>query len=194
MIRTGVFGGSFNPIHNGHIALALQLLKEGGLEEIWFMVSPQNPLKTRSSLLDDATRLRLVRAALEDYPQLKACDYESHMPVPSYTYDTLLSMGADFPDRELVLLMGADNWKNFHRWYRNKDIVDNYNIIIYPREGAVVDPITLPRNARLVDTPLYNISSTDIRRRIKEGQDISSLVPLQVATIIAEEGLYGVTS
>lgn len=194
MIRTGVLGGSFNPIHNGHIALALQLLKEGGLEEIWFMVSPQNPLKARSSLLDDATRLRLVRAALEGYPQLKACDYESHMPVPSYTYDTLLSMSADFPDRELVLLMGADNWKNFHRWYRNKDIVDNYNIIIYPREGSVVDSITLPRNARLVDTPLYNISSTDIRRRIKEGQDIGSLVPLQVATIIAEEGLYGATS
>lgn len=190
MIATGIFGGSFNPIHNGHIGLALRLLEQCHLDEIWFVVSPQNPLKTRGSLLDDDTRLRLVRAALASHPRLKACDYEYHLPVPSYTYDTLMAMQGDFPDRRFLLLMGADNWHNFHRWYRHDDIIRRFHIIIYPREGTEINGDTLPPNAHIVETPLYNISSTMIRQRILRGESVSGLLPECVEKIITDEALY----
>ena len=184
MNRTGAFGGSFNPIHNGHIALARQILKEGGLDEIWFVVSPHNPLKSADSLADESYRLSLVRAALEGEISLVASDYEFHTPRPSYMYDTLTSMQGDFPDREFVLIIGGDNWTRFHRWYRSEDILRNFRIIIYPRQGAQIDISSLPSNVRLVDTQLYNISSTEIRNKISKGEDITCLVPEAVAKLI----------
>lgn len=184
MKRTGVFGGSFNPIHNGHIALARQILSKGCLDEIWFVVSPQNPLKSADSLADDTYRLSLVRAALEDEKCLVASDYEFHMPRPSYMYDTLTAMRRDFPEREFVLLIGGDNWTKFHRWYRWEDILHNFRIIIYPRQGADIDISSLPSNVRMVETELYNISSTEIRNKISQGEDISGLVPEAVAKLI----------
>ena len=184
MNRTGVFGGSFNPIHNGHIALARQILKEGGLDEIWFVVSPHNPLKSAGSLADDTYRLSLVRAALEGENSLVASDYEFHMPRPSYMYDTLTSMQRDYPDREFVLIIGGDNWTMFHRWYRWEDILRNFRIIIYPRQGADINISSLPSNVRLVETELYNISSTEIRNKISLGEDISGLVPEAVEKLI----------
>ena len=184
MIPTGIFGGSFNPIHNGHISLARQILKAGGLDEIWFVVSPQNPLKSADTLADDDYRLSLVRKALEGEPSLVASDYEFHMPRPSYMYDTLMAMRRDYPDRDFVLLIGGDNWTMFNRWYRWEDILHNFRIIIYPRQGSYIDISTLPANVRLVETELYNISSTEIRDKISKGEDITLLVPEAIAKLI----------
>ena len=184
MITTGIFGGSFNPIHNGHISLARHILKAGGLDEIWFVVSPQNPLKSADTLADDDYRLSLVRKALEGEPSLVASDYEFHMPRPSYMYDTLMAMLRDYPDRDFVLLIGGDNWTMFNRWYRWEDILHNFRIIIYPRQGSYIDISTLPANVRLVETELYNISSTEIRDKISKGEDITHLVPEAIAKLI----------
>lgn len=181
MIKTGIFGGSFNPIHNGHIALARQILEKSDLEEIWFVVSPQNPLKSADSLADDETRLMLVKSALEGEEKLTASDYEFKMPRPSYMYDTLTAMRAEYPERQFILLIGGDNWVRFHHWYRWEEILRDFRIIIYPREGSYIDKDSLPNNVKIVDTQLYNISSTEIREKISKGEDISRLVPEAVA-------------
>lgn len=180
MIKTGIFGGSFNPIHFGHIALARQILDKSDLEEIWFVVSPQNPMKSADSLADDETRLKLVKAALEGEDKLVASDYEFKMPRPSYMYDTLTAMRTDYPERQFTLLIGGDNWVKFHHWYRWEDILREFRIIIYPRKGAEIDNNVLPENVEIVNTQLYDISSTEIREKISRGEDISLLVPQAV--------------
>ena len=176
MIRTGIFGGSFNPIHNGHISLAKQLLERAGLDEVWLMVSPQNPLKQASDLLDDEKRMQMARLALENEPHIIASDYEMHMPKPSYTWNTLQALSKDYPDREFVLLMGGDNWALFDRWYHAEDIKKNYRIVVYDRT---------PGEPGFID-----ISSTAIRERIKAGKGIRRLVPKAVADLILKEKLY----
>lgn len=191
-IRTGLYGGSFNPIHNGHIAIARQMIEKAGLDEVWFMVSPQNPLKERDTLLDDAKRLEMARKALEGQPRLKACDYEFALPRPSYTWHTLQSLWRDYPDREFILMIGADNWAHFGRWYHADDIMRTCNILIYPRRGYNVDALSLPTCAQLVDTGLYDVSSTEIRQLIKEGRDISRLVPADIVDMA--EKYYGTTA
>lgn len=191
-IRTGLYGGSFNPIHNGHIAIARQMIEKAGLDEVWFMVSPQNPLKERDTLLDDAKRLEMARKALEGQPRLKACDYEFALPRPSYTWHTLQSLWRDYPDREFILMIGADNWAHFGRWYHADDIMRTCNILIYPRRGYDVDALSLPSCAQLVDTGLYDVSSTEIRQLIKEGRDISRLVPADIVDMA--EKYYGTTA
>ena len=191
-IRTGLYGGSFNPIHNGHIAIARQMIEKVGLNEVWFMVSPQNPLKERNTLLDDAKRLEMARKALEGQPRLKACDYEFALPRPSYTWHTLQSLWRDYPDREFILMIGADNWAHFGRWYHADDIMRTCNILIYPRRGYDVDTLSLPARAQLVDTGLYDVSSTEIRQLIKEGRDISRLVPADIVDMA--EKYYGATA
>ena len=122
-IKTGIYGGSFNPIHNGHIAIARKMIELAGLDEVWLMVSPQNPLKHSADLLDEQLRLDMTRIALEPYPQLKACDYGFHLPRPSYMWHTLQSLANDYPEREFTLLIGADNWAVFDRWYHADDII-----------------------------------------------------------------------
>lgn len=191
-IRTGLYGGSFNPIHNGHIAIARQMIEKAGLDEVWFMVSPQNPLKERDTLLDDAKRLEMARKALEGQPRLKACDYEFALPRPSYTWHTLQTLWRDYPDREFILMIGADNWAHFGRWYHADDIMRTCNILIYPRRGYDVDTLSLPARAQLVDTGLYDVSSTEIRQLIKEGRDISRLVPADIVDMA--EKYYGTTA
>jgi len=176
MIRTGIFGGSFNPIHNGHISLARQLRERAGLDEVWLMVSPQNPLKQASDLLDDEKRMQMARLALENEPHIIASDYEMHLPKPSYTWNTLQALSKDYPDREFVLLMGGDNWALFDRWYHAEDIKKNYRIVVYDRT---------PGEPGFID-----ISSTAIRERIKAGKGIRRLVPKAVADLILKEKLY----
>ena len=158
MIRTGIFGGSFNPIHKGHISLAQQLRKRAELDEVWLMVSPQNPLKQSADLLDDNLRM------------------EMHLPKPSYTWNTLQALSKDYPDREFVLLMGGDNWALFNRWYHHEDIAANYQIFVYDRT---------PGEPGFID-----ISSTEIRERIKTGKGIKRLVPKVVADFIKERGVF----
>ena len=176
--KVGIYGGSFNPIHRGHIALARQMLRKAHLDEVWFLVSPLNPFKQASTdLLDDQTRLQLTRQALADEPRLVASDYEFHLPRPSYSWDTLQALSRDYPEHEFVLVIGADNWLAFDRWYHAEDILDSYPIVIYPREGCPIDAATLPPTVQLVKTRLYNVSSTDIRCRIREGRPVRRLLP-----------------
>ena len=176
MIRTGIFGGSFNPIHKGHISLAQQLRKRAALDEVWLMVSPQNPLKQTADLLDDSLRMEMARLALEGVEGIVASDYEMHLPKPSYTWNTLQALSKDYPDREFVLLMGGDNWAVFDKWYRHDDIQKNYQIFVYDRT---------PGEPGYID-----ISSTEIRARIKAGKGIRRLVPGVVADYIKSKGLY----
>lgn len=176
-MKIGILGGSFNPIHKGHIALARHLLQEAGLDEVWLMVSPHNPLKQQEGLLDENVRLEMARKTLEGETHIKASDFEFGMPRPSYTYATLQKLSEVYPTDTFTLLIGADNWECFCQWRNNKEIVENYDIVIYPRQGSVVDATKLPPRVRLVDTPLYNLSSTEVRNRFDKGEDISDLVP-----------------
>ena len=176
MRRIGIFGGSFNPIHNGHIALARHLRQTAGLDEVWLMVSPLNPLKCQSDLLDDEQRMRLAQTALEGIEGIEASDYEMHLPRPSYTWHTLQALSKDYPDSEFVLLIGGDNWAHFQRWYHWKDILRHYRVVVYPRENTT----------GTVDAPLLDVSSTDIRCRVRAGEAIDGLVPDSIVRQVEE--------
>lgn len=185
-MKIGIFGGSFNPIHNGHITLARQLREAAELDEVWLMVSPQNPLKQQTGLLADDLRLQMAQTALADEPFIKVSDYEFHLPKPSYTWNTLQSLQRDFPDREFVLMIGGDNWDSFPRWYRADDIVLNYQLIVYPRRGSNINSDNLPSNVKLIEAELLDISSTDIRRRIRQGKTIAGMVPDSIVNAVTE--------
>nr|WP_297268328.1 nicotinate (nicotinamide) nucleotide adenylyltransferase [uncultured Prevotella sp.] len=176
MKSVGIFGGSFNPIHTGHIALAKSLCEKAGLDEVWFMVSPMNPFKKAATdLLEDQLRLEMVKKALEGEPQLQACDYEFHLPKPSYTWHTLQAISQDFSDIRFTLLIGGDNWAAFDKWYRHDDILAHYPIVVYPRKGSDIGEV--PEGVTIVETPLLNISSTEIRHHIAKGESIHGMVP-----------------
>ena len=182
MKSVGIFGGSFNPIHTGHIALAKSLCEKAGLDEVWFMVSPMNPFKKAATdLLDDQRRLEMVEKALEDEPLLRACNYEFHLPKPSYTWHTLQAMSKDYPDIRFTLLIGGDNWAAFDKWYHHDDILAHYPIVVYPRQGSSIGEV--PKGVTIVETPLLNISSTEIRHRISEGKDIHGMVPENIEAL-----------
>ena len=181
--KVGIFGGSFNPIHTGHIVLAKSLCEKAELDEVWFMVSPMNPFKkTATDLLDDHLRLEMVEKALEKEPQLKACDYEFRLPKPSYTWHTLQAISQEFTDIEFTLLIGGDNWAAFDKWYHHEDILAHYPIVVYPRQGSSVGKV--PEGVTIVETPLLNISSTEIRQRIKEGKSIKGMVPESIEELV----------
>ena len=175
MKRIGIFGGSFNPIHNGHIALAQAVLRQCALDEVWLMVSPQNPLKQNSTdLLDDHLRLQMAEKALEGVEGVKACDYEFRLPKPSYTWNTLQHLSKDYPDYTFSLLIGGDNWAHFTRWRHWKDILRCHQVIVYPREDY---PGT-------IDVPLLDVSSTEIRQRVREGKRIEGMVPDSIIPLV----------
>jgi len=190
MIKTGIFGGSFNPIHNGHISLARQLKEKAGLDEVWLMVSPQNPMKRQADLLSDEARLQMARLALEHETGIIACDYEMHLPKPSYTWLTLQALSRDYPDRQFVLMIGGDNWSIFHRWFHADDILQNYQVVVYPRRDEQPVEKSLPAGVTIVEAELLDVSSTEIRQRIREGRSIQKLVPPSVAAFIKQEGYY----
>ncbi len=180
-MKVGIYGGSFNPIHNGHIALAEAFLRQAKLDEVWFMVSPQNPLKANARLLDDKIRFKMVQKVLKHKRNLIACDYEFHLPKPSYTWDTLQRLSNDFPQQQFTLLIGSDNWTAFDRWYHHEEILQNYKIVIYPRLGDEIDKNELPNSVSLLNAEFINISSTEIRERIANGKSIDHLVPAEIA-------------
>ncbi len=168
--RIGIFGGSFNPIHCGHITLAKIVLERTDLDEIWLMVSPQNPLKKEADLLDDQLRFELAQKALKNVEGIKASDYEFHLPKPSYTWNTLKSLSKDYPDCTFTLLIGGDNWARFERWYHWKDILWHYDVLVYPRGGYGGN----------FEAPLLPVSSTEIRKMVRWGQGLDYLVPDEI--------------
>lgn len=184
MIRTGIFGGSFNPIHNGHIHLAKQLLREARLDEVWFLVTPQNPWKQRADLMPDDFRYQMVQAALRRFKRLKVSDFEFHLPRPSYTWHTLQALSQSFPDRSFTLLIGGDNWAEFTKWFHHEDILAHYSIAVFPRKDAPIDPSSLPENVLLMRAPTIDVSSTQIRRLLAAGQPVDHLVPPAVAKML----------
>ena len=174
MKRIGIFGGSYNPIHCGHIALAQAVQKQCGMDEVWLMVSPQNPLKQQADLLDDNLRLELAQKALEGVEGVCASDYEFHLPKPSYTWNTLHQLSEDYPDCEFFLLIGGDNWAHFERWRQWKDILRHYEVIVYPRDNYL----------GTIDVPLLDVSSTEIRQKVRAGERISGLVPETIEKLV----------
>ena len=175
--RIGLFGGSFNPIHCGHINLARNILNKVKLDQIWFVVSPHNPLKSDSTLLPDHLRLELVKTALQSETNMIACDYEFTLPKPSYTWNTLQQLSQDYPDKIFTLLIGEDNWNCFPKWYCYEQILNNYDIIIYPRDNSLTISEKLPENVKLINTDLLDVSSTQIRNCVKNNLSIDGLVP-----------------
>ena len=170
--RIGIYSGSFNPIHIGHLALANYLCEFEGLDEVWFLVTPHNPLKAQEGLMEDNLRLQLVKAAVAEYPRFRASDFEFHLPKPSYTIHTLEALKQKYPDMVFTLIVGADNWVCFDRWFEAKRIVDEFNLMIYPRPGYAVERESLPPHVTLVDAPNIEVSSTFIRQAMAEGRDV----------------------
>lgn len=185
-IRTGIFGGSFNPIHIGHLALANYLCEFEELDELWFLISPQNPLKEQLDLWPDAFRLKLVQAAVRNYPRFRASDFEFHLPRPSYTIHTLDKLKEAYPEHAFELIVGSDNWACFNQWKEPERIVAENRVLIYPRPGYPVDAGTLPENVRVVDAPLLDISSTFIREALSAGRDIRYFLHPAVYILIEE--------
>jgi nicotinate-nucleotide adenylyltransferase len=189
--ETGIFSGSFNPIHAGHLMLASYLCAFTSLEEIWFVVSPHNPLKKAAELLPDDIRLEMVRLALEDYDQLIPSDVEFHMPRPSYTIDTLDVLTRAHPDRRFSLIIGGDNWSSFDRWKGHERLIRDYRILIYPRLGVnVVIPEQYRDTIQLVKAPVLEISSTFIRRCIRDGKNMRAFIPPKTYEFLEQRNLY----
>ena len=178
--RIAVYGGSFNPIHIGHLALANYLCEWGEVDEVWFLISPQNPLKIIRDLLPEELRLDLVRAAIADYPRFKASDFEFHLPKPSFTYRTLEALKRKYPDFEFILLMGADNWLIINQWRNYEAIIAENRILIYPRLGYSISESALPSTVRLINAPVFEFSSSAIRQALREGKDLRFFLPPSV--------------
>ena len=181
MKRIAVFGGSFNPVHYGHVGVARRVMEENLADEVWLTVSPRNPLKEQSGLLDERLRLELVRLAVADVPGAEASDFEFALPRPSYSWQTLAALTEAYPEASFSLVIGSDNWLLFPKWAHYEEILDRSSLIVYPRPGFSVRASSLPDNVRLLDAPLFPWSSTDIRNRLRQGGDVSDMVPPSVA-------------
>jgi nicotinate-nucleotide adenylyltransferase len=190
-MNIGLFFGSFNPVHNGHLALAKQLLKAAKFDRIWFVLTPQNPLKEECGLLNDETRLQLLKLALEHDPLMDVCTIEFKLPAPHYTIHTLKELTKIYPDNRFALIIGADNLAIFHNWKDYQTILKEYPIIVYPRKGTELSALKKEYpQVRVIDAPLYPVSSTEIRELIKEGKDASDFLPASVTDFIVKNKLY----
>jgi nicotinate-nucleotide adenylyltransferase len=187
-MKIGLYFGSFNPIHVGHLIIAQTLFQRGGLDQVWFVVSPQNPFKKQESLAHEHDRLRMVELAIDDNFQFRASDVEFRMPRPSNTIDTLTYLSDKYPQHQFSLFLGSDNLNHFHKWKNHQAILDNYPILVYPRPGEVK---TLDHpGVSYLDAPLLDISATFIRQSIQEGLSVRYLLPERVEGYILDKKLY----
>ena len=188
-MKIGLYFGSFNPIHIGHLIVASFVANHTEIQQVWFVVSPQNPLKTSSVLLHEYNRLHLVQLAMEDDIRLRASDVEFRLPRPSYTIDTLMYLQEKYPQHQFSIIMGSDSFCNLTKWKNYKVIIKNHLLYIYNRPGFSVEN-TITASIKIVDAPLLEISSTRIRKLIKEGKSIRYLLPDSVKEEIEKNNYY----
>lgn len=188
-MNIGLYFGSFNPVHHGHLIIANHILNESIVQEIWFVVSPQNPFKETSSLLNEQHRLNLVKLAIDDMPGMRASHIEFNLPKPSYTIDTLIYLEEKYPNHKFQIVMGSDGYKNIDKWKNAEQLLRNYPIIIYNRPGFEITEMQKGK-VKIVDAPLLEISSTHIRKLIKAKKSIRYLVPENVLKEISKERYY----
>lgn len=188
--KIGLFFGSFNPIHIGHLIVANTIVETTDLAKVWFVISPQNPLKPSKGLLHAFDRYDMVRAAVYDNYKLEVSDVEFHMPKPSYTIHTLAYLSEKHPDKEFRVIIGEDNLESFTRWKNYEQILENYGLYVYPRPGVTSSELKRHRNVQVVEAPLLDISATFIRNSIRKGYSIRYLVPEGVEAIIREKKFY----
>lgn len=189
-MRVGLFFGSFNPIHIGHLIIANTLAQSEEVDQVWFVVSPQNPFKKSNSLAHEFDRLDMVRAAIHDNFLLQVSDIEFSMPRPSYTVDTLAYLSEKHPDHQFFIMMGEDNLVNFPRWKNHEAILNDYGLIVYPRPKAKASEIKNHPNVRMVEAPKIDISATFIRSQLEAGRSVRYLVPDPVEEIISSRKIY----
>ncbi|MBL7826402.1 MAG: nicotinate-nucleotide adenylyltransferase [Saprospiraceae bacterium] len=187
-MKIGLFFGSFNPIHNGHLAIAEYMATQTDLDRVWLVVSPQNPLKPKKTLARDHDRLHWVRLAVENNPKLRASDVEFGLPKPSYTIDTLAFLKEKYPEHQFVLIMGGDNIATLHQWKNYEQILAGNEIYVYRRPGHELGELAVHPHVKVFDTHPLDISATYIRECLKAGKSVRYLVPEEV---LGELGGYG---
>lgn len=187
-MKIGLYFGSFNPIHTGHLIIASHIINLGALEQVWFVVSPQNPLKPSNALLNEYQRLHLVRIAIDGEVKLRASDIEFHLPRPSYTIDTLTHLAEKYPQHQFTIIMGSDSMQNISKWKNYEILLRDYEILVYRRPGFEPPQLNTAR-VTVLDAPLLQISATHIRELVKAGKSIRYLVPDVVKEEI-EKGSY----
>lgn len=188
-MKIGLYFGSFNPIHNGHLIIATHILQNTALDQIWFVVSPQNPFKQGSTLLNEYHRLHLVQEAIEGETKLKASDIEFSLPRPSYTIDTLTYLEEKYPENSFSVIMGSDSYQNIGKWKSGELLQKRYPILVYQRPGFVISE-NAAKNATILSAPMLDISSTIIRKLVAAGKSIRYMVPEKVNEEILKSGYY----
>lgn len=188
--KIGLFFGSFNPIHTGHLIIANIMAMNTDLDKVWFVVSPQNPFKPSKALLHEFDRYDMVKAAIADNYKFEVSDVELRMPKPSYTIDTLAVLSEKHPGKRFVVILGQDNLENFEKWKNYQQILDFHGLYVYPRPAATDSPLLRHSQVRLVPAPLLDISATYIRDCIKEGKSVKYLVPEPVEVMIQKRNFY----
>ena len=191
-MKIGLYFGTFNPIHTGHLIIANHMAEYTDLDQIWMMVTPHNPLKKKSTLLDDYHRLEMVHLATTDFEKIKPSDFEFKLPQPNYTVNTLIHLQEKYPTHEFSLIMGEDNLKTLHKWKNYEVLLNNHLIYVYPRISteAVSEDLKSHPNIRIIDAPVVEISSTFIRKNIKLGKNVTPLLPEKVWQYIDHNLFY----
>ncbi|MGM0612422.1 MAG: nicotinate (nicotinamide) nucleotide adenylyltransferase [Bacteroidota bacterium] len=188
--KTGLFFGSFNPIHIGHLIVASQMIENSDLDQIWFVVTPQNPLKKKKTLLKNHHRLNLVKEAIDDDERFRATDVEFHLPQPNYTIHTLTVLTEKYPEREFALIMGTDNLATLHKWKNYQELLDQYQLYVYPRPGFSPGEFANHPNVHSVEAPQIEISASMIRDAIHQKKDLRYLLPDKVLKYIEDMMFY----
>ena len=188
-MKIGLFFGSFNPVHVAHLIIANHILNETDIEKVWFVVSPQNPFKTSSALLNEYHRLHLVRLATEDDTRIRASDIEFGLPKPSYTSSTLVYLAEKHPEHEFCIILGSDSFQNLPQWKNSESIIKNYPLYVYKRPGFDID-ITTGAHLHVLDAPLLQLSATQLRKYIREGKSVRYMIPDKVLEEIEKGGYY----